>query len=339
MHWQERYLEVVKSLNMLGGALPESALASIPSPPSTWASFSAGPLTIHTYALCIMLGMILATIIASRRLTGRGAEPGVVLDIVIWAIPLGIVGARFYHVFTHPTDYFYPGANLAATLYIWDGGNAIFGALIGGAIGAFIGCRLSGVRFWSFADAIAPSMFVAQATGRVGNYFNHELFGLPTTLPWGLEIESTNAAFPQGLPNSTLFHPTFVYEILWNLVGLVVLLVLERKFLLHWGKAFGVYLIWYGIGRSWFESIRIDPSETLFGVRSNNWAAFIAILIGVAIILVQNRRHPGLEPSPYRPGREWLPVLPGGESEMPDDLGNEAGESNKSSATIPHVMN
>ena len=143
---------------------------------------------------------------------------------MLWAVPLGIIGGRIFHVLTHPDDYFYAGANLLKTLYIWEGGMAIFGALILGGVGAFIGCRMSGLRFWSFADAVAPALLLAQAFGRFGNYFNHELFGLPTNLPWGLEIESTNPAFPAGLPADTLFHPTFLYEIIWNLLGVVVLL-------------------------------------------------------------------------------------------------------------------
>lgn len=277
---------------------------SIPSP--DWSFFDLGPFRIHAYALCILAGIILATVITSRRLTKRGAEPGVVLDIILWAVPLGIVGARIYHVLTHPGDYFYDGADLLRTLYIWEGGNAIFGSLIGGAAGAYIGCRLAGIRFWTFADAVAPALLVAQATGRLGNWFNHELFGLPTTLPWGLEIEPSNLAFPVGLPAGTLFHPTFLYEIIWNLLGVAVILYLERKFRLRFGQTLGAYLIWYGLGRSFFESIRIDPSEIYFGIRTNIWAAFAAIIVGLIIILVQRHRHPGLEPSPYLPGREWI---------------------------------
>jgi len=286
---------------------------SIPSP--DWDGFEIplpwGVLSVHAYALCILLGIILATIITSRRLTKRGAEPGVVLDIALWAVPLGIIGARFYHVFTHPGDYFYEGANVwnpfepGAIWNIWEGGNAIYGSLIGGAIGVFIGCRMTGIRFLSFADALAPGLLVAQATGRLGNWFNHELFGLPTDLPWGLEIESTNPAFPAGLPDGTLFHPTFLYEIVWNLAGAALIIFLERKINLRWGKAFAVYLIWYGIGRSFFESIRLDPSEMFLGIRANVWASFAAVVVGVVIFLVQRRRHTGDEPTPYVPGREW----------------------------------
>jgi prolipoprotein diacylglyceryl transferase len=283
--------------------------ASIPSPEWSFFDlhfFDLATFRIHAYALCILAGIILATIITSRRLTKRGAEPGVVLDIILWAVPLGIVGARIYHVLTHPGDYFFEGADLLRTLYIWEGGNAIFGSLIGGAVGAYIGCRLAGIRFWTFADAVAPALLVAQATGRLGNWFNHELFGLPTTLPWGLEIESSNVAFPVGLPSGTLFHPTFLYEIIWNLLGVAVILYLERKFRLRFGQTLGAYLIWYGVGRSFFESIRIDPSEIYFGIRTNVWAALAAIALGLVIILVQRQRHPGLEPSPYVPGREWI---------------------------------
>ena len=282
-----------------------SFLLSIPSPSPEWSFFDVGPFRIHAYALCILAGIIAATVLTSRRLTSRGGEPGVVLDIILWAVPLGIVGARIYHVLTHPGDYFYAGADLLRTLYIWEGGNAIFGALLGGAVGAYIGCRLSGIRFWAFADALAPGMLVAQAMGRLGNWFNHELFGLPTTLPWGLQIETTNPAYPVGLPAGTLFHPTFLYEMIWNVIGVAVILLLERRLTLRWGKAFGVYLIWYGLGRSFFESIRVDPSEIYFGIRTNVWAAYAAILIGLVILIVQSRRHTGTPVSAYRPGREW----------------------------------
>lgn len=281
-------------------------LLSIPSPDPSWASFSVWIFTIRTYALCILAGILAAAIWTSYRLTKRGAEPGIVIDIVLWAVPLGIIGARFYHVFTHPHDYFYAGADLWRILFIWEGGNAIFGALIGGAIGAWIGCRIAGIRFLTFADALAPAMLLAQALGRLGNYFNHELFGLPTNLPWGLEIEQSNPAFPVGLPAGTLFQPLFLYEMIWNVIGIAVILVLERTFRLGWGKTFAIYLIWYGIGRSYLETIRIDPSEYSFlGIASNVWAAFAAIVIGIILFAVQSRRHPGLEPGPYRSGHEW----------------------------------
>ncbi|WP_411700930.1 prolipoprotein diacylglyceryl transferase [Conyzicola sp.] len=294
-------------------------------------------LNIRAYAICILIGIIAAGILTNYRLTRRGAEPGVVLDIIIWAVPLGIVGARVFHVLTHPDDYFFDGANPWAVLFVWEGGIAIFGSLIGGAIGAWIGCRFSGIRFWTFADAVAPALLLAQALGRLGNWFNHELFGQPTDLPWGLEIESTNPAYPAGLPEGTLFHPTFLYEIIWNLVGFALILIIERKMRLQWGKVLGLYLVWYGLGRSVFESIRIDPSEVFFGLRSNVWAAILAVILGIVIIVVQNRRHPGLEPSPYVAGREWVKPGTGVESNDTysdiDEPGNEAASPTEELAT------
>jgi len=283
-------------------------LASIPSPPVAY--FDLGPIRIHFYALCIIAGIIAAVLLTNHRLTRRRAEPWVVIDISILAVPLAIITARFYHVFTHPNDYFGAGHNTwnpfqpGSIWAIWEGGIAIYGALIGGAIGAWLGCKWTGIRFWTFADALAPGLLLAQAMGRFGNWFNHELFGLPTDLPWGLEIESTNSAFPPGLPEGTLFHPTFLYEVIWNGLGVIVLLWLSRKATaLQWGRLFAIYLIWYSAGRVVWESIRIDPSEIYFGLRSNVWAAILGVVIGLVILIVQSRRHPGLEPSPYQPGR------------------------------------
>nr|WP_043994067.1 prolipoprotein diacylglyceryl transferase [Leifsonia xyli] len=292
-----------------------SWMASIPSPGPEWAQIHLPfwPFRIQTYALIILTGIVVAAMWTSRRLTKRGAEPGVVLDVLLWTVPLGIIGARLYHVVTHPADFFYPGANVwnpfqpGAIWNIWEGGNAIFGALIGGAVGVGIGCRWTGLRFWTFADALAPALLLAQAIGRLGNYVNQELFGLPTALPWGLEIDSGNKAIPVGLPDGTLFQPLFLYEIVWNVIGVFVILWLERRFRLQWGRVLAVYLIWYGLGRSYLESIRIDPSEFSFlGIPSNVWAAFAAVVLGAIILFLQARRHTGLEPGPYLPGREWV---------------------------------
>lgn len=309
---------------------------SIPSPSADWRVFNLGQwlrdigltwftfdINIHAYAICILVGIFAAGWLTNRRLVNRGAEPWVVIDIALYAVPFGIIGARIFHVVTHPDDYFGPGTDPLSALYIWEGGIAIFGALIGGAVGAWIGCKVTGVRFWSFADALAPGLLLAQAFGRFGNWFNQELFGLPTDLPWGLVIDEGNAAIPAGLPEGTLFHPTFLYEVIWNLLGVAVLLLIERRlrrrpgagglgferggYRLQWGRLFGLYLVWYGAGRIVWESIRIDPSEIFFGLRTNVWAAIIAVIVGLIIIVVQARRHPGVEPSPYVSGRLWTP--------------------------------
>lgn len=278
---------------------------SIPSPELQY--LQIGPLRIFFYALCILAGIIAAWMWTSRRIGARGGERGAVLDFVVWALVLGIIGARLYHVLTHWGDYFGTGRGLWETIVeaaaFWNGGIAIFGALLGGALGVLIATRVTGIKFSSFADALVPGLLLAQAFGRLGNWFNHELFGGPTTLPWGLEIASTNPAFPIGLPADTLFHPTFLYEILWNLLGIVVLLAIERRWKPRWGMFFAMYLIWYGIGRAWIESLRVDPSLLFLGFRTNVLTALAAIALGLIILIVQSRRHPGREATVYLPGR------------------------------------
>lgn len=296
--------------------------ASIPSPPAEWRSFNIGSwlrsigldwfslnLSINAYALFILTGIAIAVWLTNRRLTARGAEPWVVIDIALWAVPLGILGGRLFHVVTHPADYFFAGADLLRIFYVWEGGLAIFGALVGGGIGAWIGTKMAGLRFWSFADALAPGLLIAQGVGRMGNYFNQELFGAPTDLPWGLEIDPGNRAIPVGLPVDTLFHPTFLYEMWWNILGAMVIIAVAKTFTLQWGRVFALYLIWYGVGRFFLETLRLDVAEVIFGLRSNQWASIAAVVLGLMILAVQRRRHPGLEPSVYHPGKEWEPPV------------------------------
>jgi len=202
-------------------------LGSIPSP--TIAYFDLGPFRIHFYALFILIGIAIAIWLGNVRLKARGGKAGAILDIALWAVPFGIIGGRIFHVLTHWNFYFGPDKDLTKVFAIWEGGLAIYGALILGTVGAYIGSRIAGIRFLSFADAIAPGVILAQAFGRLGNYFNQELFGLPTDLPWGLQIATPNDAIPAGLPEGTLYHPTFLYEILWNLLGLAVILLIENR--------------------------------------------------------------------------------------------------------------
>ena len=292
--------------------------ASIPSPDIS--SIQLGPFQIHFYALFILAGIAVAVALTSRRLTARGGAPDTVLDIALWAVPFGIVGGRLYHVITHPTDYFYPGADLWKTLYVWEGGLAIFGAILFGSLGAYIACRRAGLRFLSFADALAPGMLLAQAFGRLGNYFNQELFGTPTTLPWGLQIDPTQPAFPTGLPEGTLFHPLFLYEILWNLLGVIIILIAERQLNLRWGRALGLYLIIYGMGRTWFESFRLDPTEfELGGFKINMLIATLVAIAGILLIIVQSRRHPEPETDPKLPIRQGSTGTPADDVRVPFD--------------------
>lgn len=277
----------------------------IPSPEISF--IDLGIFRIHFYALFILTGIAIATWLADIKLSKRGAPKGTMLDVALWAVPFGILGGRFFHVITHPNDYFFEGADLLATLRIWEGGLAIYGAVSLGAVGVFIATRQLGIRFWSVADAIAPGLLIAQGIGRLGNYFNQELFGLPTTLPWGLQIPSSNPAYPVGLPEGLIFHPTFAYEMIWNLSGAALLLLLASRLNLQWGKVFALYLVIYSFGRIWIEAIRIDPSEIILGFRINIWSALIGLTLGIILFLVQSRRHPGFEPSIWLPNRE--PVI------------------------------
>jgi prolipoprotein diacylglyceryl transferase len=329
---------------------------SIPSPSAAWQYFDVTgwmndtfgthfdfSLRIHAYAICILLGIVAAVLFTNARLNRRGAERWVIIDLAIWCVPFGIVGGRVFHVVTHVDDYFGAGKNVLTIFYVWEGGLAIYGALIFGALGAWLGCRQTGIRFGVFVDALVPGLMLAQAFGRLGNYFNHELFGTPTTLPWGLQIESSNAAYPVGLPAGTLFHPTFAYEILWNLFGLTVILLINRQVKLEWGKTFALYLLWYGTGRIWFESIRTDYSEVFLGIRTNVWASIGAVVLGLIILIVQSRRHTGSVPSAYVAGKGpneagFHPVI-SGEVDHPEldsddeSTGEAEGSDSKSAVT------
>lgn len=281
--------------------------ASIPSP--DWSGFSIGPLTIHAYALCILAGIIAALWLTDRRWKARKGPEGVVWDIAIWAIPFGIIGGRLYHVFSSPDAYFGPNGDLSLIPQIWLGGLGIWGAVALGLLGAWIGCRRAGVKLTAFMDAAAPGVLLAQAIGRWGNWFNQELFGSPTDLPWGLEIDADHANFPPGAEPGTLFHPTFLYESLWNLAGVALLLLIDKRFKLRRGMLFWLYVAYYTLGRVWIEMMRIDDAEmiTLFGVtqRLNVWTSLLLLVAALVIFVLLSRkpRTPEMD-SVYLSGRE-----------------------------------
>ncbi|WP_034224645.1 prolipoprotein diacylglyceryl transferase [Actinotalea ferrariae] len=276
-------------LTGLTGLLP----AAIPSPPeSVW---YLGPVPLRAYALAILAGIAAAVWLTQRRWAARGGDPETVLEISYWAVPFGIVGGRIYHVLSSPDAYFGADGNPAKAFAIWEGGLGIWGAIALGAVGAYIGCRRQKVSFAVFADAVAPGLLVAQAIGRLGNWFNQELFGSPTDLPWGLRIDPTSPTFPDGLPADTLFHPTFLYEMLWNLAAAAVLIWADRRFRLGHGRVFWLYVVLYTAGRVWIEALRIDPAETVLGLRLNVWTSILVGCAALVAFAVVGRRHPGRE--------------------------------------------
>jgi prolipoprotein diacylglyceryl transferase len=242
-----------------------------------------GILPIRGYAVCIVIGILVACYITERRMRARGAPRYAVLDIAVWAVPAGIIGARIYHVITSPQLYFGAGGNPVAVFYIWNGGLGIWGAVAGGAVGAWIACRRLGIPLSFVADALAPGLPVAQAIGRFGNWFNNELYGSRTSLPWGLRVHAEmvdGKAVPVDgqlfLPG--LYHPTFLYEAIWDLGTALLVYLLDRKYKFGRGRAFALYVMAYTAGRAWIEYLRIDTANHFLGLRINDWVAIIVFL-------------------------------------------------------------
>ncbi|MDT0276935.1 prolipoprotein diacylglyceryl transferase [Blastococcus goldschmidtiae] len=261
-------------------------LASIPSP--SQGVWELGPVPLRAYALCIIAGIVAAAWLTEKRWLARGGAPGDVLDIAVWAVPFGIIGGRIYHVITSPRPYFGEGGDPLRAFAIWEGGLGIWGAIAFGAVGAWIACRRRGIPLPAFGDALAPGLLVAQAIGRLGNWFNQELFGGPTDLPWGLEIDLANR--PSEYLDVATFHPTFLYELLWNLAAAAVVIWADRRFRLSHGRAFALYVALYCAGRLWIELLRTDPAETFFGVRLNVFTAIVVGLLAVAYLVWQRGR-------------------------------------------------
>lgn len=271
----------------------------IPSPDSN--AWYLGPLPVRAYAVAIIAGIVVAIWWGDRRWQARGGQPGLVGDVAVWAVPFGIVGGRIYHVLSSPDAYFGPEGDLSLIPQVWRGGLGIWGAIALGGVGAWIGCRRRGVPLPAFADAIAPTLAVGQAIGRVGNWFNQELFGRPTGLPWGLKIDPDRR--PVGYEAVETFHPTFLYEAVWNLgvAGLVVWA--DRRFRLGHGRAFALYVMAYTAGRLWIEMLRIDPAEQVLGVRLNVWTSGLVFLAALVYFVVSARRRPGREAPDQVSGR------------------------------------
>lgn len=295
-------------------------ISFIPSP--SFNGLSLGPLRLNLYGLCIAAGIVVAYWIARRRWEARGYDGTQISEILLWVVAAGVVGARVYHLFT---GYSWEDDGIAGTIRIWKGGLSIWGAILGGAIAVIVLARRKHLDLLALMDAIAPGLAVAQAFGRWGNYFNQELFGKPTTLPWGLEIAPQYR--PPGYETYETFHPTFLYESLWCLAVAAVIVVLGRVVRLRKGQAFAAYLVLYPLGRFFFENLRIDESSVVLGLRFNAWVALVVAGFGVGWFAWLAQRGP--EYPPGIPMRR-VPAADesnGGDAEVPvvDESGN--GES------------
>ncbi|MFY1651010.1 prolipoprotein diacylglyceryl transferase [Solwaraspora sp. WMMB762] len=311
-------------------------LAAIPSPAT--AVWQLGPIPIRAYALCIVLGIVVASAVTEYRLRQRGVRPWAVLDIAIWAVPFGILGARLYHVVSSPQAYFGANGNPIEAFYIWQGGLGIWGAVAGGAVGAWLAARQLGIPLSVVADALAPGLPLAQAVGRFGNWFNNELYGGPTTLPWGLQVHQMDRSNPgqalrdpEGNPvlEPGLYHPTFLYEAIWNVGVAALVLLAERRWKLGAGRAFAVYVAGYTAGRFWIEIMRTDPANEFFGVRVNVFTS-VLIFLGALVYLVRVR---GPQQFLVPLDAEGRPLPPVGASTPADGGSTDAGSGETGSGT------
>ncbi|MGB3303164.1 MAG: prolipoprotein diacylglyceryl transferase [Gordonia sp. (in: high G+C Gram-positive bacteria)] len=324
-----------------------TVLAYIPSP--SQGVWHIGDVPIRAYALCIIVGIVVAVWWGSRRWQARGGQPGEVIDVALWAVPFGLIGGRLYHVLTDWEVYFGPnGKGIGGALRIWDGGLGIWGAVALGAVGAWIGARNMGIKLPPFGDALAPAILLAQAIGRVGNYFNQELFGRPTTLPWGLEIfDRTNASgavsykLIDGVSTGNVYaivHPTFLYEAIWNVLIVIALVLIDRYFRIGHGRLFAMYVAGYCIGRFGVELMRDDFATHIFGIRINVFTSAI-VFLGAAlyVVLAPRGREKGL--SMYWPHRAEELAEQGAVGYVPpqmsdDDLDREASDAAATGSTV-----
>lgn len=291
-------------------------LAKIPSPGSN--ALEIGPLSFRAYGLMIAFGVIAAVAIAGRRFTkSGGGNADDMISTAVWAVPAGLVGARIYHVVTDNQLYRSPNGTWTDAFLIWKGGLGIPGGVLLGAIVGVLIVKSRGLSVPKALDAAAPAIPVAQAIGRLGNYFNQELFGRPTDLPWALEITDQNAlgSVPDQYAGETLFHPTFLYEGLWNLGVAGFIMALTKWGRIKTGRLFAIYMIGYGVGRMIMESLRIDPANTIAGLRVNTWMSGALILTGLIWLLWKG---------PFR--------AEGDRDGIEADLAEEAEEANAKSA-------
>jgi prolipoprotein diacylglyceryl transferase len=267
-------------------------LASLPSPAEN--GFNIGPLFFRAYGICYVFAVLGAVVVTSRRWEKLGGDGALVQECALWGFPAGLIGGRIYFVITSwnevPDAWWGP-------LAIWRGGLGIWGGIAGGVAAGIWVLHRRGANIPVFMDCVAPGLLVAQAIGRVGNWFNQELFGGPTSLPWGLEIDPEHR--PAGYANDATFHPTFLYEIIWNL-GLAALLVwLGHHRRIRPPGLFALYVAGYSLGRIWSELLRVDPAHRILGMRLNFWVAIALFVVGVIWFLRVQRRGPDYDDDPY----------------------------------------
>ncbi|MGY2030337.1 prolipoprotein diacylglyceryl transferase [Nocardia gipuzkoensis] len=305
-------LRVLADSVLADGGVSGAVLAYLPSPArGVW---QLGPFPLRAYALCIILGIVVAIWWGERRWRARGGKPGAILDVAMFAVPFGLVGGRLYHVATDWQKYFGADGNPVDALKIYQGGLGIWGAVLLGGIGAWIGCRIYRIPLPALGDAVAPPILLAQAIGRLGNYFNQELYGRETDLPWGLEIyrrvgddgrlDMMNGA-STGVVEKVV-HPTFLYELLWNVLVVVLLVYVDKRFRIGHGRLFALYVAGYCFGRFFIELMRADEATKIAGIRINSFTSAVVFLGAIAYFVFATKGRetpeqlqPGASPRPW----------------------------------------
>ena len=254
-------------------------LAYIPSPHS--GAFSIGPLTLHMYGLTLLVAIVAAIWLIGRRWVALGGEWELVTRVAVWGVAFGVIGARAYHDITSWNEV--PAPKWQGIFEVWRGGLGIWGGIALGALAGAIVVRRAGVSAATFLDVAAPGLLLAQAIGRIGNYWNQELYGKPTTLPWGLKIDPANRP-PQYFDRAT-FHPTFLYELLWDGIGVLILLYVAKRFKIRAPGLFALYVAYYCFGRFFEELLRVDPAHHLWGLRLNAWVSIVVFVAALAYFI------------------------------------------------------
>ena len=265
-----------------------AVLASFPSPSSN--AIHVGDLELRAYGLMIALGVFAAVWLSQRRCPARNIDPMAIQTLALRAVPAGLIGARLYHV---ATDWRSFEGRWIDAFKIWQGGLGIPGGMLAGVVVGVYYARRMGIHTGDLVDVVAPALPLAQAIGRFGNWFNQELFGRPSDLPWAVRIDPEHR--PVRYATETSFQPTFLYEMLWNLALVAVIIWLDRKKVVPRGRLLAIYVIGYGVGRLWIELLRIDPAGHLFGVRVNVWVSLLAILGGTAALLRRRKQRAPVE--------------------------------------------
>ena len=278
-----------------------SLVASIPSPHS--GVVHIGPLTIHMYGLTLLVAIVACVLLTGRRWLTQGGDWDLVLRVAVWGVGFGVVGARAYHDITSWNEV--PSPKWKGIFEVWQGGLGVWGGILLGTLAGAVIIRRSGYSVYRFMDTAAPGLLLAQGIGRIGNWWNQELYGKPTSLPWGLEIDVNHRPTDPRYFGATTFHPTFLYELLWDVAGVLLLvLLIERRFRIRPPGLFALYVSWYTFGRFFEELLRIDPAHHFAGLRLNAWVSIVVFVCSTGFFIwwqFFHRTEPGSGPERRRP--------------------------------------